>query len=88
MKLLLLTLGSAVLFGLVGCGGGGSDEDKFFYRMTNGVPFLANGIDFLVDKKVEAAALAYDSDTDYVETDIEKVNVFYDVKDAATGEIS
>ena len=74
------------LVGMLGCGGGGSEDDVFFYRMTNAIPFLANGIDFLVDKEIAANGLAYDSDTDYVETDIEKSNIFFDVKDSATGE--
>jgi hypothetical protein len=74
------------LVGLLGCGGGGSEDDVFFYRITNAVPFLSNGIDFLVDKEISANALAYDADTDYVETDIEKSNIFFDVKDSATGE--
>jgi|SRR5688572_19277695 len=82
----LLAAGAAAVLVLVGCGGGGSEDDKFFYRFSNAVPLLANGVDFLVDKKIEATAVQYDASTDYVETDIEKNNVFFDVMDNATGE--
>jgi hypothetical protein len=43
-------------------------------------------VDFWVDKEPEAVGVAYDTSTDYVETDIEKVNMFLDVLDNATGE--
>lgn len=83
----LLAAAVAAFLTLSGCGGGGgSDEDRFFHRITNGIPFLAGGIDFLVDKKPEATAIPYDGDTDFVETRIEKINVFFDIKDSATGE--
>ena len=82
----LLAAGGAALLAIIGCGGGGTDDDKFFYRFSNAVPLMANGVDFLVDKEVEAAAVQYDSSTDYVETDIEKNNVFFDITDNATAE--
>jgi hypothetical protein len=76
----------AAAIGLSGCGGGGAQEEEFFYRMSNAIPHLAGGIDFMVDKKPEATALAYDADTDYVETDLEETNIFFDILDNSTGE--
>lgn len=75
-----------VILGIAGCGGGGNQEDRFFYRITNGIPLLNGGIDFVVDKKTEATALLYDSDTDYVEVNLDETNIFFDIVDSATGE--
>src|SRR5688572_10687067 len=86
MKWRLLAAAGAAFFALSGCGGGGTDDEKFFYRFSNAVPFLANGVYFLVDKEEANTAVAYDTSTDYVETDIEKNNIFFDIKDNATGE--
>jgi hypothetical protein len=82
----LLAAGAAAFVVMTGCGGGGSNDEKFFYRFSNAGPFLASGVDFLVDKQMEAQGVAYDASTDYVETDLEKTNVFFDVLDNTTGE--
>lgn len=71
---------------VVGCGGSGNPNLQYFYRLTNAIPFLGSGVDFMVDKEISASGVAYGSDTDYVETDLEESNIFYDILDAATHE--
>lgn len=74
------------LIGAIGCGGGGADDEEFFYRITNAIPFLISGIDFWVDKEVQTTAMAYGSSTDYEMTDIEKRDIFFDILDNSTSE--
>jgi len=88
-KLNLRALGALVLIAvvlLVGCGGNGNPNEQYFYRLTNAIPFLASGVDFMVDKEISASGVAYGSDTDYVETDLEETNIFFDILDSATHE--
>lgn len=71
---------------VVGCGGGGNQDEQYFYRLTNAIPFLGSGVNFMVNKEVSASGVAYGADTDYVETDLEEPNIFFDILDAATNE--
>jgi len=71
---------------VAGCGGSGNQDEQYFYRMTNAVPFLGSGVTFMVNKEISTAGVAYGADTPYVETDLEEPNVFYDILDAATNE--
>lgn len=82
---LLLACVPILLAALVGCGGGDTNK-QYFYRLTNGIPLLPSGVDFWVDKDVAATGLPYGSDTDYVETNLDEPNIFYDILDSATHE--
>jgi hypothetical protein len=83
-RLLVLVPLAAVV--VIGCGGSGNPDEQYFYRLTNAVPFLSNGVDFMVNKEVSTSGVAYGSDTPFVETDLEEPNIFYDVLDSATHE--
>lgn len=82
-KGILLTAAAVSIFAILGCGGAGRRDTRFFYRLTNAVTDVS-GVDFRVDKNVTNSNVQFGDSTTFVEVNDTEPLIFFDILEAGT----